>query len=350
MTNFQQRYYNFFTKLFNYEKRIKLIPVDFNKPWWKIIWQQKMICLAVLISLGIINVYDSFIMVWIAQSIESQDLARLVIIVGIRILLIFSLFFTLNINVVLQLSSMKSVFFSANKRLLEVDPISHTTKSSGVIISKINKGSDAYENLLDIITFELYTIIMGIGGSIVLLISYNLKIGLIATAMIVAMIGFSVFWTLFNNRIFKPIRITAEDKVSQISVETMQQTNYIRSVFGTNEQLQELENSVRDFSGKEATGWEADGIGYHFLRIIFFISILVISILILGEVQSGRISTAVGIGLITSYSVSSSNIRSIGSNVRRFSESHSRITDLFEFMRTFGKQSYPVLDKVVVEK
>jgi ABC-type multidrug transport system fused ATPase/permease subunit len=345
MNDFQQRYYKFWTRLFNYEKRIDLIPVNFNKPWWTIIWQQKFICLALFITLGAINIFDSTIMVLIARSLEVQDFNMLVIIVLVRVLLIAVLIFVMTWNPILQLTAMKSVFFSANKRLLEVDPISHSTKSSGVIVSKINKGSDAYENLLDIITFDLYLIAASIFGSILLLLSYSIKIGLVASLMIVLMAGFSIFWSTSNAKLFKPIRIKSEDTISQISIETLQQTNYIRSVFGTNEQLELLDKSVNDFVVKEATSWETDGMGYHFLRIVFFLSVLVISIMILDEVRSGNMTTAVGIGLITSYFVSSSNIRSIGSNVRRFSESHFRIVDLFEFMRTFGKQTYPVLDE-----
>jgi ABC-type transport system involved in Fe-S cluster assembly fused permease/ATPase subunit len=343
-------YYNFFIKLYDFKSRIKMAKVDFDKPWWEIIWKQKWIMGWLLLSLGIINLYDSVIIVWITQSLEAQNINQLALIVGVRVLMIIALAVILSYNAILQMKSVNSVFLSANQKLLEIDPIYHTTKSSGVIISKVSKGSAAYEDVLDILVFEIYALITSIIGSIFLLVSYNLKIGIIASVMVVIMTAFSIYWNIFNNGIFKPICIEAEDKISEVSVETLQQTHYIRSVFGTNEQLKKLGANVQDYVGKEATRWETDGIGYYIIRIMFFVSVFVISALILSEVQNKNITIPVGVALITSYYISSANIRNIGSQVKRLTSSYSRITDLFEFMQSFGKQTYPVLDQKIKSK
>jgi ABC-type transport system involved in Fe-S cluster assembly fused permease/ATPase subunit len=348
MTPFQTRYYNFFTKLYNYKNRIKLQPVDFNKPWWTILWQQKAVIFTLVLTLGMINLYDSVMLVWIAQALEAQDLIRLIWIIGIRIFLIVLLGFTLNFNAILQMVCMQSVFYSANKLLLETDPIYHTTKSSGVIISKVNKGSAAYENILDVVTFEIYTLFISLFGTVIVLFHYNDKIGLVAAVMVIIFTLISVYWTSFNNKVFKPICIEAEDKLSEITVESMQQTAYIRSTFATTEQLVDIKSSIKTYAGKEATRWETDGLGYYVLRVLFFISVLTISIMILNEIQAKSISVATGLALITTYFISLSNIRNVGGQIKRLTESHSRITDLFEFMRTFGKQTFPVLDDKVI--
>ena len=344
MTPFQIRYSDFFTKLYNYKNRIKLQPVDFTRPWWIILWQQKAIIVMLILTLGAINFYDSVMLVWIAQTLESQDLTRLVWIIGFRILLILVLGFVLNFNAILQIVSMQSVFYSANKILLETDPIYHTTKSSGVIISKVNKGSAAYEEILDVITFEIYTLLVSVVSTVLVLFNYNGKIGLVAAMMIVIFTIISIYWTSFNNKVFKPACIEAEDQLSEISVESMQQTTYIRSTFATSEQLGNIQAHIQDYAGKEATRWETDGFGYLVLRALFFMSVLIISAMVLGEIQTQNISPATGLALITTYFVSLSNIRNIGGQIKRLTASHSRITDLFTFMQSFGRQTFPVME------
>jgi ABC-type multidrug transport system fused ATPase/permease subunit len=345
MTPFQTQYSNFFTKLYNYKNRIKMRPVDFTKPWWAIVWQQKAIILMLILTFGLVNFYDSIMLVWIAQALESQDLKQLIWIIGGRIVLIFVVAFVLNFNPILQMVSIQSVFYSANKLLLETDPIFHTTKSSGIIISKANKGSAAYEDVLDIITFEILPLFISVITTVFILFSYNGRIGLVSALMVIIFTSISLFWTSFNNRVFKPICIEAEDKLSEIAVESMQQTTYIRSTFATKEQLNQINSSIGDYTTKEATRWQASGFGYLVLRALFFGSILVISSMILIEIQLKSISVTTGLALVTTYFISLSNIRNIGEQIKRLTASHSRITDLFEFMRTFGKQTFPVLDE-----
>jgi hypothetical protein len=48
-------YYNFFIKLYDFKSRIKMAKVDFDKPWWEIIWKQKCIMGWLLLSLGIVK-------------------------------------------------------------------------------------------------------------------------------------------------------------------------------------------------------------------------------------------------------------------------------------------------------
>jgi ABC-type transport system involved in Fe-S cluster assembly fused permease/ATPase subunit len=314
-----------------------------------ILWQQKAIMLILILIVGSLNLFDSLILFWIAQALESQDLIRIVWIIGFRIILMVGLGFALNFNAILQMVCMQSVFYSANKLLLETDPIYHTTKSSGIIISKVNKGSAAYENILDVVTFEIYPLFVGIFGTLFVLFNYNGKIGLVTSGMVIMFATISIFWTSFNNKVFKPVCIEAEDRMSEITVESMQQTSYIRSTFATTEQLNEIDSNINDYASKEATRWEAGGFGYIVLRILFFISVLIISIMVLGEIQAKSLSTTTGLALVTTYYISLSNIRNIGEQIKRLVESHSRITDLFDFMQNFGEQTFPVLEENTIK-
>jgi ABC-type multidrug transport system fused ATPase/permease subunit len=351
MTPFQTRYYNFFINLYKYEKRIKLSHVDFDEPWWNIILKQKLIFFAMLFAITAFSAYDSIMPTWIAQSIQANNINMLVGVILGRIAVALLVIFIFNYNPIFQLGTINSVFMSANKRVLEVDPINHSTKSSGVIISKINKGSAAYEDLLDVLSFELWRMIIGISASIVVLSLANLYIGLIAGIMILVTSICSVILTTYNNQIFKPVCITAEDKFSQTSVETLQQSAYIRSVFGTSQQLKTLSNNVKTYIGVEGTRWRATSSGYVFVLVLFFISVLIVSVLVFKEVQAGNVPSTIGIGLIASYIGASKEITNVGNQIKKLTASHSRITDLFDFMQTFGQQTFPVLDdKTVITK
>lgn len=331
--------------MYKYQDKIKFVDVDFAKPWWAIVHQKKLIFGVLLISIGLSNLYDTLMIQWIAQAFENKQMTQLVAIIGIRILIAFFVLFILNLNPIFQLSVVNSVFLSANKKILESDPINHSTKSSGIIISKINKGSQAFETLLDVLTFEIFGMLVSIITTIWLLTSKSLEIGLAASLMIMLIIVASTISTKFNSKIFKPGRITAEDKVSQYSTETLQQATYIRSVFGTHGQINLIQSSIKNYAGKEATGWEVDGTTYVMVRIIFFCSILVIAAMLLLKIQDKQISDTLALGLLSGYIYSLANIRTVGSLVKRLTDSHARIVDLFSFMQGFGKQTFPVLEE-----
>jgi ABC-type multidrug transport system fused ATPase/permease subunit len=118
----------------------------------------------------------------------------------------------------------------------------------------------------------------------------------------------------------------------------------VRSVFGTVEQLNLLKRNTVKYVANESTSWRAGGVPFFIISILFLSSVFVISYIVLNDIISGSISVPLGIGLISSFVFSSNSIKNIGSLVRRLTASHSRIKDLFEFMRTYGKQTYPVLE------
>lgn len=345
MTKFQEIYYNFFTKLYQYERRIKLRAVDFERPWWLILWQQRLLFTFLLAAVASYSFYDSIMPLWIAKTIESGSIFDLGLVIFGRIILALVMIAFFSYNPIFQLGTVNSVLYAANEKTLETDPIAHSTKSSGVIISKINKGSAAYEDVLDVLTFEFFGMFVGIVTTISVLMSYNFKIGLVASVLIILMSVISVVTTIFNNQLLKPIRIAAEDKVSQTSVETLQQATYIRSVFGTKDQLKYLRTNISKYVGVEGTSWRVDSSAFVVILVVFFVSVFIIGAMIMTEIKQGNISSVVGIGLITSYISSSNSIRSVGNQMKKLSSAHSRITDLFVFMQGFGDQSFPVLDK-----
>jgi ABC-type multidrug transport system fused ATPase/permease subunit len=344
MNNFERKYYDFWTKLYRYEKRITLIEVDFEKPWWTIIWKQRFLFCLLLSSIALSSILDSWIIVWLSKALENLDTNMFGLIIFVRIL--SSIFFVIvfNWNPIFQLTTTDSVAFSSNQKVLTTDPIFHTTKSSGVILSKISKGSMAFEGFLDVITFELFGMIIGSISTIILLFGYNYKLGIVGSSCFVILAIFSIFSNIWNNKVFKSIQIKAEDEVSQATFETLSQASFVRSVYGSDKQLRTLKSKVQDHIGKRATLWEVSGNSYVIIRILFFVCTWVMGLIVIDEIKLGTITPAVGIALITTFVIISKEIQNIGNQVKKFTENKTRITDLFEYMRSFGKQTYPVLE------
>jgi ABC-type multidrug transport system fused ATPase/permease subunit len=220
MSNFTRKYVSFFTKYLKAEKDVKLLEVDFDKPWWDIIFQQKIVFGLLLILVGLVNFYDSIIMIWISQALDQKSLSLLTVVILGRVLIAFLFIYVLKWNPIFQLNTVNSVNYSATKRVLEVDPIFHTTKSSGVMISKINKGSSSFEGFLDVVTHELFAILIGVCTTVFALTGYNFSLGVIAAILIGIMITFNIFSAYFNNIAFKDLRINSEDNASQTSIES----------------------------------------------------------------------------------------------------------------------------------
>jgi ABC-type multidrug transport system fused ATPase/permease subunit len=340
----QTRYFDWMMRMFDYRSKMKIYPVNFNQPWWKIIWLQKKLFIALLVMQGGLSYYDSLAFLWLSVAIQGMNFGQIVVLFGVRILLTLLFHVVFYYNAIFQLSTIHSVSYSATQFFLEVDPIHHSTRSSGKIISKTHQGSDSYESLLDVVTFELLGFVIQTAAVIVTMLQYDIKIGLAVTVSFVLIGALSVSINLWNTSVFKEKRISLEDKVTAVSVENLQQAGYIRSTFATEHQLTKLKGHINNFTSVEGTTWHVDGTGYLLVNILYCLTQILLCYLIFNSIQSGQLSSLVGIGLITIYHQSFSNIRNLGNMTKRLTRSYTRIVDLYDYIRKFGKQTYPVLE------
>jgi hypothetical protein len=340
----QTRYFDWMMRMFDYQSKMKIYPVNFNQPWWKIIWHQKKLFIALLVMQGGLSYYDSLAFLWLSVAIQGMNFGQIVVLFGVRILLTLLFHVVFYYNAIFQLSTIHSVSYSATQFFLEVDPIYHSTRSSGKIISKTHQGSDSYESLLDVVTFELLGFVIQTAAVIVTMLQYDIKIGLAVTISFALIGALSVSINLWNTSVFKEKRISLEDKVTAVSVENLQQSGYIRSTFATEHQLTKFKGHINNLTSVEGTAWHADGTGHVLVNILYCLTQILLCYLIFNSIQSGQLSSLVGIGLITIYHQSFSNIRNLGNMTKRLTRSYTRIVDLYDYIRKFGKQTYPVLE------
>jgi len=126
---FKKRVYEFVDSNEKFEKKMKLLPVDFEKPWWQIIWSQKGYASFIIFVQVSWSVSDALFPIMLAYAVNQQSIAIFLSVVGLRLFLTWLYNIMFHYNAIFQIQTMSSVEYEANKYFLTVDPIHHSTKS-----------------------------------------------------------------------------------------------------------------------------------------------------------------------------------------------------------------------------
>jgi len=107
--------YNYIDKSSNYKDKMKLLPVDFDKPWHKIITDQKFLLSAILFIQIITNIFDSLFLILLAKSIEQVNFNLMFTIIAIQFVMVFLSGWMGSLNIIFQIQTMLSVECAANQ-------------------------------------------------------------------------------------------------------------------------------------------------------------------------------------------------------------------------------------------
>jgi hypothetical protein len=80
-------FYNLVDRTERYSSRMKLLPVDFDKPWWDIIWQQKFLFLFTLVTEIVWTITDTLFPLLVGLVFASGNWVWLGVLFGGRIVL-----------------------------------------------------------------------------------------------------------------------------------------------------------------------------------------------------------------------------------------------------------------------
>lgn len=161
---------------------------------------------------------------------------------------------------------------------------------------------------------------------------------------VIAIVLLSMFIQIVRVNITSVAQIKQDDKLKAVSVETLQQAAHIRSTFASNEQLNKIIALSHRLAQTLATHWFTSIFSSLFIRAVFVISFIIIGVLTIQSVQNNTINSTLAVSILISYLSSSAQILNIGRSVEIFTDRVVRISDLFEFIQGFGKQTYPVLE------
>lgn len=347
---FKEKYFNFIYKNFNLEKKIKLLPVDFSKPWYQVLLDQKWNLTLQLFWQVIQTIFSALTPLILGLSILNKRFDYLVYFILVFVLLEVFNRLTMIKLAQLILQSVYSISLLAYNFFLTVDPIFHTSRSSGQIISKIEKTTTELEQLITFLLEGVLSTIISFITVVATLAYFDYRLGIIGTTSFILLAFTNGVLNYINASVFKSKRIKIDDKAKSEAVETLQQNAFIRSAFASNEQIEKVKKSYLEAMNIRAITQQTFGVTRTFTRVIYAISTLTIGYVIFQLINTEQIEIGVGLSLLLVYVSGSSSVLTIGNIIRNSIEMVSRQEDLFIFIRQFGVQTYPVLKSDILDQ
>ena len=324
---------------------IPLRVIDFKKSWDTTLFQEKTTIL--LIALGeIVSALFHTLLPILLGAVMSKGRLDLLLSLCIFWFILYCTHYWLRIiSGKVQLSIIYSVYTSAHAWFLQADPIYHTKRSTGTILSKIDRAARSYEALFDAFVFELIGILIGAVTVTVSAFLYNKTVGLLVLIFLLVLGSLIITLSL---KIMHPKEkewLKADDRSRALSVENLNQASLIRASFASNEMNDRLIQASKNSMLKEGVFWFTHIKIYLFMRILYILSISLLALFLFYEIQAGRISSAVSIGIVLTYIQGTREILRLDKPMREIVKGITRINDLSAYMDTFGKKSFPVLKK-----
>lgn len=335
--------YNLLRKIFRFDTRFRFYEVDFSKPWWTNFLKYPAAFGFVLISEVAQGVFSAFTPVFIGLIISQMNMDYLLwFFVGYIVLECINRI-SMYIYTTAFASVQGSIINSAYTYFLTVDPVFHSTKSSGTIQSKVQSAGREFSRMIDIFLFQLLPIFTSFGAVVIALLAISSDVGLIAMISFAVLLIVSIFGNRYISNSLVKISIMHRDKFVAITTENLFQNSIIRSSFATPEQIQ-LTNSK---SIKALESRLIMNMGYSVItfitRMIYITTLITMIYLLLQKIRNGSIDAAIAIGILITYINSTQTINRIGNLVSSYTESSTNMNDLWEYIKNFGTQTYQVV-------
>jgi ABC-type multidrug transport system fused ATPase/permease subunit len=332
----QQQYIDFWESQIPPSKLLIVTDFDFTRsPVWNL-QKYKWRLITWIMFFVVINVTASIVSYWVPAIFVTKRYFELGFVFGIVIFrvifdVIFSKFFILAID-----NMGADIKRSAINCLIKVDPIYHSTKSSGEVISKVSRASESVFGWLDnmMVTPIRFGVsfIFVVGGAL----QVDMRLGLIFLCVLPITLFLNTFLTLMNNKNLLTRSMKIEDKTTQTMIDILTQFGIIRSTFSTDiigNKYNSLLNKATYYNALRWRVWQ-----------LLILTVNVITYLIIGGViwylfPSLNLSNPLLIGVIISLFAFLNDIWSLGLSVKDCLEAHQKINNLFIFIRGFGKQS-----------
>ncbi len=343
--SFENNYYSFFERMYNQVNLVNINQINFSQSWLQVFWSHKIPLFISLLLWSIANVWDGAALVLIGYVFSTGNNSALILILILYLIRYLLSGISLYLTVGVEKSIIYSIKNSASNFFLSVDPIHHSTKSSGQIQSKIDRCADGYQDIIINVLFKLLPAIISPITSLVILFNFDYRIGIISSSISLIMVVCTYAATKLNTKIVVPKVIKKEDDFKKSQIESLYQNTYIRSVFGT---PQASLNST-NFSLSAAYGAAVSNFSSIFYmtisRAILWVNILFVGIMLFESIKSSNSELAVTVAAFSAFIMSQNAIVDLGLYIDRFVKAVFGVKDLFKFINNFGEQTFPVLDK-----
>jgi|GEM_PF-730736 len=342
MQLFMARYYKILSRLFKMNKYAQLITVDFDQHWGTLYKKQAgaiaivvlgEICNNIFLSMPALlleyfiahgtSYFGYFVMVW----------------VGILLLELFSDFNATKTMV----QCLQSVHYAANQRLLNVDPIFHQSSTKGKALAKIYRGAEAYQEVFRSAIYELLPMIVGVTTVVISFLAIDYLLGLLVLGLLSLLTILSVVLFLFSAHVLVPLRIDADDKVKNLGTESLMQMSLIRATFSAQQIDMQLKNANKHRLSVEGNSLRSYDIISSFTKVAYVVIFAITGFYILHLMSVGTITHVTGVALLVTFFSGTYQLLAVGQYLYRFKDHLTRVKDLFAYMRSYGRQTFPVL-------
>lgn len=324
------------------KKSIQLFLIDFTKPWWRIIADQKRLAICVGLSVLFRDVVWAMLPFLIALAIETGNWTIFSVAAGVLLLAQLNLVLSTPLVAKFQLQCIHSVLYSAHQYLLTIDPQYHIKRSSGIILAKIDRAARGYEEVLDQVTFEFAPLVIGTVTMLVILSQYSVVLVLAIAIFLGAMIGYGYYFARYACQKREQDFIKTDDDFRAVSFENLAQVHLIRATFATDYMRDKLTHKIDINSKVEKKLWLSYSYASIYLSTLYTVSILILLGFFVYRIQHQLTSATFAVGLILAYIQSTKHLIKILHPFRRYMRGSAAIHDLFDFMPEFGKQTIPV--------
>lgn len=343
------KYFNFWLKLANFKEKAHLIKVNFNRPWWAPIFDQKKYLLGIVIAKTIETAFFTLMPNIIGILLEQENFQYFIVLIFAWLITIGISYSADYLTSIVQMQTICGIQYYAHRYFLIVDPIYHKMRSCGKIIGKIDRAVDSYEDYTDILTTDFLPIIVGVLTVTIKFFQIDFILALLAVILTITTGLINTFLQILTTRSFEPQIIKAADQLNDINIENLTQIHFIRSAFASDQ----IKNTLKEKNNYMLNIWGTAWLGFATIsfitKAIYALTIFILGIYMINLIKLGYISSTQGISLIITYIVGSKEVLKVGRNIRKFLKSITRIKDLYEYIRNFGKQTFPVIKKLKEE-
>lgn len=238
-----------------------------------------------------------------------------------------------------------SVGFSSFNFFLTLDPIFHSTKSTGTIQSKVRAAEANFSNMMHVFLHSVFNSFINFVVVIITLLIFSIEIGLISLISFLVITTLSFYGNIFLAKVFTQLLIQRRDRYSAISIENLYQNNLIRSTFTTEEQSQKTRIAIVYYLEVRTLMQQVQGLMGLGIRFLFMLTIGAIGYIIMRQIETGQLDIAIGISLLLTYITGAGKIYKVGESINSFVEGVVNLNDLWDYIGKFGKQTYPVVSK-----
>jgi ABC-type multidrug transport system fused ATPase/permease subunit len=345
VSDLQTKYYDFLTKLFRFENKIKLYPVDFARPWYNVFWHEKIKFGLVFIIEILQAVYEAVLPLAVGYAILESKFEYVWWILGIYVGLEILNRIALYLWHLATGNTQSSILIAMQSFFLTTDPIHHATKSTGKIVSKIQAaGGRDFMVMMGTFMFEILPVIVTYFTTTIVLIRFDLRIGLVALGFFVVITVVSSFLRYFHTVSLNRPWIEARDRYSANQVENLTQNALIRSTFATPEQINKSIGLINKTIAVRNIRNQGNSVNVFIMRILYMISVLAIAYMTFELLKANQITSILATTLLLTYINGSRQILKIGDLIAQVTESKANIEDMYQFINKFGKSSFPVLE------